>query len=154
MEERTQLIHQLERARQDLRAALEAIDPQIEICPGWTGKEMLAHIAGWDQVSIHSLRAHARGIEPDAPATGEFDLVNARFIKGYQALSYSQMASECERVRDELKTALAEMPKERFAEPFLFPWGERGTAAELAAVLAGHDREHARELQALSAGKG
>jgi hypothetical protein len=150
---RTELIHQLEEARQDLRSALEAIDPEMDICPGWTGKQMLAHIAGWDQVTIPSLRAHARGIEPGATATGDFDLVNAQFIAGYQALSYSQMASEFERVRDELKTALEQMPEERLGEPFLFPWGERGTVADLVAILAGHDGEHAQELQSLRAGK-
>jgi hypothetical protein len=153
MAARTQLIQQLEGARQELRAALEAIDPKMEICPGWTTKEMLAHIAGWDQVTIPSLHALARGIEPGAPAAGDFDLVNAEFIEGYQALSYSQMVSECERVRDELKTELAELPEERLAEPFLFPWGERGTVAELVAILAGHEEEHAKELQGLKAGR-
>lgn len=153
MEERTELIHQLEEARQELRAALEGIKSEMEICPGWTSKELLAHIAGWDQVTIPSLRAHARGIEPDASATGDFDLVNVQLIETYQALSHSRMAGECERVRDELKTAIEEMPEERLAEPFLFPWGERGTVAELVAILAGHDREHAQEIQALQTGK-
>jgi hypothetical protein len=152
MAESTQLIQQLEGARQELRVALEAIEPRMEICPGWTSKEMLAHIAGWDRVTIPSLRAHAAGIEPGAPAVGDFDLVNAQFIEGYQALSYSQMVSEFERVRQELKTALKEMPEERSAEPFLFPWGERGTIADLVAILAGHDEEHAKELQGLRAG--
>jgi len=150
---RTELIQRLEGARQELRAALEAIDPEMEICPGWTSKELLAHIAGWDRVTIPSLRAHAGGIEPGATAAGDLNLMNAQFIEGYQALSYSQMVSECERVRQELESALEEMPEEKFAEPFLFPWGERGTIADLVAILAGHDEEHARELQGLKAAR-
>jgi hypothetical protein len=148
-----QLIQQLEGARQGLRAALEAIDPKLEICPGWTSKEMLAHIAGWDQLTIPSLHAHAAGIESGAPAAGDFDLVNAEFIEGYQAFSYSQMVSEFELEREKLQTVLQEMPEEKFDEPFLFPWGERGTIADLVAILAGHDEEHAKELQSLKAGE-
>jgi hypothetical protein len=150
---RTQLIQQLERARQELWAALDEIDPAMEICPGWTSKEMLAHIAGWDRVTVPSLRAHADGIEPGAPAAGDIDLVNAQLVETYRALSYSQMVSEFERVREQFKTALQEMTEQKLAEPFLYPWGERGTIADLVAILAGHEEEHAREIQHLTAGK-
>ena len=61
MDEKAKLIQQLDEARAKMRAVLEGIDTRVEIYPTWTIKEVLAHIAGWDDVSASSLRLHAGG---------------------------------------------------------------------------------------------
>lgn len=41
-----------------MRTAIEGLDLHVEIYPGWTLKEVLAHITGWDDAAIASLHAH------------------------------------------------------------------------------------------------
>ena len=58
MDERTHLLTDLDEARQRMRTAIEGLDLHVEIYPGWTLKEVLAHITGWDDAAIASLHAH------------------------------------------------------------------------------------------------
>lgn len=149
MEERQRLIQQLDAAREKMRAVLADIDTQMVIYPGWTIKQVLAHIAGWDDANISSLRAHAGGEEPAAPAVRGIDFYNAQSVETREALSYEQTVKEWELARDQFKAVINEMPPEKFAERMLFPWGPTGTIARLVAIFANHEEEHAEEIQRL-----
>lgn len=151
MQEKTNLIQQLDEAREKMRAVLADIDIQMEIYPGWTIKQVLAHIAGWDDATISSLRAHAGGDEPATPAVRGIDFYNAQSVATRDALSYDHVIKEWELARDQLKTAINEMPPERFKESLIFPWGETGSIAQLVAIFAAHEEEHAEEIQEVKA---
>jgi len=144
---KTRLIQQLDEAREKMRAVLADIDIQMEIYPGWTIKHVLAHIAGWDDATSSSLRAHAGGDEPAAPAVRGIDFYNAQSVETREALDYDLIIKEWELAHNQLKAAINEMPLEKFKEPLLFPWGETGTVAQLVTIFASHEEEHAREIQ-------
>jgi hypothetical protein len=152
MDNRTRLIHDLRAARQEMRAAASQIDRDREIYPGWTIKHVLAHIAGWDDAIIASLRAHAGGEEPGTPATEGINFYNAQSVATRQELDYEHIAREWEVSRNELEEVLREMPAARFEETLLFPWGETGTIAYLVHIFEHHEREHAQEIRELLAG--
>ncbi len=149
MEERTRLIQQLDKAREKLRAVLVDIDTQMEVYPDWTIKHVLAHIAGWDDATIASLRAHAVGDEPGTPAVRGIDFYNAQSVATREALTYDQIVREWEHTREQLKAVINEMPSEKFEQPLIFPWGQSGTIAQVVAIFAHHEEEHAEEIQAL-----
>jgi hypothetical protein len=149
MEEKTRLIQQLDEAREKMRAVLADIDTQMEIYPTWTIKHVLAHITGWDEATTSSLRAHAGGEEPAVPAVRGIDFYNAQSVATREALSYEQIVKEWELARRELKAAINKMPDEIFNEPLLLPWGQTGTIAQVVAIFANHEEEHAREIQEL-----
>jgi uncharacterized protein (TIGR03083 family) len=151
MEEKERLIRQLDEAREAMRAVLADIDPTLEVYPTWTIKHVLAHITGWDDACISSLRAHAGGNEPPTPAVEGINAYNAQSVATRQALDYRQVVKEWEAARAQLKTVLNEMPPDKFQEPLLFPWGPRGKIARLIAIFAGHEKEHAQEIQELKA---
>ena len=151
MEEKTRLIQQLDAARVKMRAELADIDQQVEIYPGWTIKHVLAHIAGWDDATIASLRAHAGGEEPGTPATEGIDAYNEASVATRDPLSYDRIAKEWELARDQLKAAIKDMPPEKFDEPLLFPWGETGTVAQIVGIFAHHENGHAEEIRQLKA---
>jgi hypothetical protein len=151
-EERARLIEQLDEAREKMRAVLVDIDTRMEIYPSWTIKHVLAHITGWDDATIASLRAHAGGDEPGTPASRGIDVYNAESVETRDALDYEHIIQEWELARDQLKDAINEMPTEKLVEPLLFPWGQTGTVAQIVAIFANHEEEHAREIQALRAG--
>jgi hypothetical protein len=151
MDEKAKLIQQLDEARAKMRAVLEGIDTRVEIYPTWTIKEVLAHIAGWDDVSASSLRLHAGGHEPPTPAARGIDYYNAESVATRAALSYQQVVQEWELAREEFKAALLALSPEKLAEPFIFPWGPTGTVALLVRIFAEHEEEHAAEIAALKA---
>jgi len=153
MDETLRLIRQLDTARQQMRVALIGFARQTEVYPRWTVKQLLAHVAGWDDAATSSLRAHAGGAEPATPAASGIDEYNVHSVETRDALNYEQVVAEWELARDQLKLALFEMPAERFAERLLYPWGRSGTIARLVAILADHEEEHAEEIRQLGAGE-
>ncbi|MCP4543179.1 MAG: DinB family protein [Chloroflexi bacterium] len=151
MDEKTRLIQKLDVSRAKIKAALADIDQQTEIYPTWTIKHILAHIAGWDDAAIASLRAHAGGDKPATPATEGIDAYNEASVATREALSYDRIAREWELARDQFKDAIREMPPEKLAEPLLFPWGETGTVAQIVHIFAHHENGHAEEIRQLEA---
>jgi len=149
MEEKKRLIQRLDAAHAKMKAALAEVDTQMEIYPDWTIKHVLAHIAGWDDATVSSLRAHAGGEEPATPAVRGIDFYNAQSVTTRESLSYEHIVKEWELAREQLKVAINDMPPERLAEPLLFPWGETGTIAQLVAIFASHEEEHTRDIQEL-----
>ena len=149
MEERTLLIQQLAQAHEKMRAVLADVDTQMEIYSHWTIKHVLAHIAGWDDASIASLRAHVAGDEPGAPAARGIDFYNAQAVETREPLRYDQVVKEWELARGQLETIINEMPPEKFKEPLLFAWGQTGTIAQLGAIFARHEERHAEEIRKL-----
>ena len=55
------LIERLQHARKPLEDLLPKAPPEKEIYANWTVKELLAHLTGWDDVTIEALQAHGRG---------------------------------------------------------------------------------------------
>jgi hypothetical protein len=55
MDEREILIQGLEKARTKLLGVVDQFDPSLEVYPHWTIKELLAHLAGWDDAIIDTL---------------------------------------------------------------------------------------------------
>jgi hypothetical protein len=149
MDEPIRLIQQLDQSRERLRAAVARMDTRIEIYPGWTAKQLLAHICGWDEATMASLRAHARGIEPAVPAAQGIDPYNAESVETREALSYEQTVKEWELTREQLKAVLLEMPQEKFEQPLVVPWGPTSSVARLVNVFVEHEREHAEEIEKL-----
>ena len=151
MEERTRLIQRLDEAREKMRAVLVDIDTQMEIYPNWTIKHVLAHIAGWDDASIASLRAHITGDEPGTPAALGIDFYNAQSVATRESLNYDQIVQEWELAREQLKTIINELPADKLKEPLLFAWGHKGTVAQLVAIFAHHEESHTEDVRKLKA---
>ncbi len=150
MEENVRLIQQLDRARDALQSALTGIPAQQEIYPGWTVKHLLAHFTGWDEVTVVALRAHIAGEDPGPPTASDIEQYNTEAIAARESFSDEQVARECEKVREQLKTLIANMPPAKLADPLLFPWGPTGTVAQIVAIFAEHELEHAQEIEGMN----
>jgi hypothetical protein len=148
-EEKARLIQQLNQARQTMHTLLAELDTQTEFYPGWTAKHLLAHITGWDDATTFSLRAHAGGQEPATLAVQGIDAYNAESVATRETLNYQQIVKEWELAREQLKAAILEMPEDLLGKPLLLPWGGKGTVAQIVAIFAQHEKEHAEEIHAL-----
>jgi hypothetical protein len=151
MGDRAALVEQLDQAREGMRASLEAASAGTEVYGDWTVKDMVAHLTAWELVSTASLRAHAAGGDGGTPAAQGIDAHNAEAVASRRALAYERVIGEWEEARLELKAAIEEMPEDRLRESMLFPWGPRGTVAQIVGILAHHEGEHGEEIEQLLA---
>jgi hypothetical protein len=142
------LVARLKAARQPLESLLPKTPTDKEIYAGWTIKELLAHMSGWDDVIIEALRAHARG-EPVSPtvSTG-INAYNARIVSTREGLSLEHVIQEWRATRQALLRALKDLPDEKFNLALTFPWGETGTVAYLIEIFIEHEEDHGKHLAA------
>lgn len=138
---------------EDRRAALKALVAEAEahrekeIYRGWTLKEFLAHMSGWDDAVIESLRAHATGGAFDTPAARGVDVYNAQTVSTRETLDYDHVRREWDRTHELILQAIRDLPEEKFHQPLTFAWGEFGTVAYLVEIFVKHEEEHAHHLR-------
>lgn len=146
-----QLIAELDQAREMMRALLYDLEKahaeSRELYPTWTIKELLAHIAGWDDACIASLQAFSQGNVPATPAARGIDLYNASTVAEREALPLEHVIKEWEKTREIFKQTIRQVPAEKLAERFVFPWGQQGTLEAMVMVFAEHETEHAEEIR-------
>lgn len=152
LEAREQLLHDLDVARAQTLALLQTLEAASELYPGWTVKEFLAHLTGWDESTTAALRAHAAGIEPGRPAYRGIDSYNAESVSARANLDYLHVKGEWQAARESLKAAVRDLPAAKFAQPVVFPWGPTGAVSTLVKIMIHHEHEHAEELRQLLVG--
>lgn len=152
MEQNERLIERLDQGRRALQGMMIDLDRSLEICPGWTIKEVLAHVAGWDEIATGALRAHAAGAVPAPLDPPGIDDCNEAMVRRCEALSFDEVVQYWRKARRELKETLIDMPPEKLNQQLLYPWGERGNAARIVAILTEHEKEHADEIRELGRG--
>ena len=148
MNEREALIQQLVEARAEIAALLPEIDPQKHIYPDWTVKELLAHMTGWDDAVIASLRAHIGGMEPGTPASRGIDVYNAETVSTRESINFEAVKREWEQTRSILLDILRDMTEEKYMQPLVVPWGGDASVAQLIRVFIHHEtEEHGKDLR-------
>ena len=146
MDLKAALVHRLDEARAGLESVLPRVDPAKQIYPNWTLKQMLDHIAGWDDAVIASLNAHMDGKSAGTPADRGIDYYNAQTVSTRESISFDQTLHEFQTSRQLLKQAIQTMSEEKLTEPLIVPWGGRGTVSEIIEIFSGHEEEHTADL--------
>jgi uncharacterized protein (TIGR03083 family) len=155
MDEGERLIERLNQSRSAMQRALSSVDTQREICPGWTIREVLAHIAGWDDVVTSTVHSHLAGQTPPPLEVPGIDAYNALLIARCETLAYEEVVQYWRAARRQFVEAIAEAPPEKLRDRVEFPWGETGNIARGVSILVEHEREHATEiLEMMSAKEG
>jgi hypothetical protein len=149
-----QFVKRLTQAREEVQALLPDIDIHMEIYPGWTIKEMLAHLAGWDDATILALKAYIAGEPPPTPADRGLDAYNAQTIAERSGLNYDQIVREWEWVRGQLIPILYQIEEEKLGTIIVSPWGDSMTIAHLLNIMIEHEEEHAEVIRACMANPG
>jgi hypothetical protein len=143
---RDQVIQILTLAQTEMRQAADQISPEREISPGWQIREVLAHIAGWDELLASVLDAHGAGKQYSQGEFPDTDSFNQQSLEARAGLSLEQVTTDWEACRESLIGVLQEMAPERFEQPVLFPWGQVGTVEDILRGFAAHERRHAGEI--------
>ena len=143
---------QLDAGWQRLQRVIEQLGPnglQRPINGGWTVKEMLAHLAFWDETSLPVIESLYRG-KPELPTATWYggddlevgphapwpdaDTHNAREARWARHHTTEEVLARLQRARDQLKRILATVTDEEGRGPI----GEQWSAAEVNRHVQGH----------------
>lgn len=146
LNEKRQLIQELNAAREELWALLDQLDETTIIYPGWTKREFFAHVAGWEAMVFDVFRRHLAHQPPDDYGYTDLDSANARFVSVRQSTTLKDAKLECEINRFAILTLLNDVND--FNEVIEFPWGEE-TVTTFIQGAVDHERIHAADIAKL-----
>ena len=148
--EKKRLLDSLTEAHLSTRVTLDEVDLEMPVYKdsGWRVRDILGHIATWDQEIANSLHAYRAGSEYLTPDLDEEEVeFNESAVLKQQKLSTQQILEEFEMAYDEFRKAIQEIPDDRFPGDLLYPWGdERGDIATLVNYMIEHAIEHRDEI--------
>jgi uncharacterized damage-inducible protein DinB len=145
MDGKRQMLQELQAARDELWAALETLDENTEIYPGWKKREFFTHVAGWEAMVFDVFHRHVTHQEPkDYGYAGE-DKANERFVQVRQSLTLEDARLECEINRFAILTLLESMEAD---EEIQLPWGTETVTKFLRGAID-HERRHTTDIRQL-----
>jgi hypothetical protein len=149
--EKKHLLEKLTETHRATRVLLDSVDLEMPVYKdtGWRVRDIVGHLATWDQEVAKSLKTYQTGSEYVIPDIDDDETdYNENAVLEQQKLSTQQILNEFEQAHDELRKAVEEMPTDRFPGDMLYPWGnERGNIAQLVEYMLEHAVEHQDEIK-------
>jgi len=152
------MAEQIDRARilNEMRinyAALEEILAPLDktqcttegVIPGWSIKDMLAHIASWHHRLLTWLDAATRNEEPAISGINsveEMDALNAQFYQENKSRPLDEVLTDFRTTYLQITHKIQAMHEEDLISPHRFPWSD---GAPLWHLVAGDTYEHYQE---------
>ena len=144
MSDRDELLSRLQESRDELVSAIRGL-PEDKLTAAfageWTAKDIMAHIASWDEFSASDLRRIGCGRIPCLAAfrETEVDDWNAFLMRPRRVFPLPQIQAEFEEARAEMLAALNDLPEQLMA---------RGTMVHnIVGVFANHEKSHAQQIR-------
>ena len=142
---RASLCALLEDARHELLAAFDGLpDEQMEVPlpDGWSVKDILAHVAMWDEMELPDMRRAARGSARVLDGLDEdetlVDLWNEVQFRLRRRLPVKQVLMELEEARASVIEFLEAVAEERLTSGFV---------PAACVIQSRHDRQHAAQIR-------
>ena len=152
---REEAVVKLRATRRQLYEALSGIVDEDLVRPNavgkWTIKDLLGHLAAWDEETLRVIQAFIMQSEPVYSYTiserGEFAVWNAEQITARQDHSLEAIRNELDNARRDLIQVIQGVSDQVLLRSKMTPWGRSRTSLELLDELAAHDLEHAKDVQ-------
>src|SRR6266498_4796815 len=97
--DKTAWMDEMDQARVELWMIVDALDPEIDVCPGWNKRDFFAHIAGWEacvyEVFINNSTSTPLKTYPYNNLKN-LDEANAAFVAERQSGTMDNIKLECE----------------------------------------------------------
>jgi hypothetical protein len=133
-------------ALEEILASLDKTQYFIEgVIPGWSIKDILAHIASWQHRLLRWLDAAVRNVEPAISGPNnvdEMDALNAQFYEENKALPLDEVLTDFRTTHQHIMDIVQAMPTEDLISPHRFSWSN---GIPLWQAIAGDTYEHFRE---------
>ena len=147
MSDLSDLIKSIDSVRNEMKVMVESTDPGLEICPGWTTKEVVGHITAWEIVIHKAIKAFRSGDPPYFLREQDFDLFNKGEVEKRSEWTLDEVIREWEEVRENLKKTIVELNENDLPTEMVLPWGSERSVQELIEIIAEHEQEHAEDVK-------
>ena len=138
-----------EGAHRDFRQALEAMTPeqmlQESSDPGWTNKDIVAHLASIDQRLRGQIQAALDGTAWNPPE--DVDTFNARMVAERKGWTLEQVRAELDKSRDETLVLFNSVKENELDRYIDHPRRGRVSILDLVGNAGRHIQTHASEMR-------
>jgi uncharacterized damage-inducible protein DinB len=145
------IVTRLAESRQDLRRATQGLSEeqmtQVQVEGVWTIKDVLGHIASWEEICLEPLRRYADGDPFEAKVIKDYMILNEELAARKQDTPLDVILDEWDAIRQELVATSSKLSAEQWALRVVFPWGDEGPVAEMLDELHQHELEHVHAIQ-------
>jgi hypothetical protein len=141
-----EMVAKMEQARAQLNNALDSVAPQSEIYPTWKVKQVMDHIAGWDELVYSSLQAYKDGVSPKPMVEDGIDPFNAASVAARKDLSVQQSRLAYDAARQRVIQLMHVLPSEMLTQKYPAPWGGLCTISSIVRIFVSHEQEHAQHI--------
>ncbi|MCP4543284.1 MAG: DinB family protein [Chloroflexi bacterium] len=145
------MLTKLAKSRRDLHQAVKGLSEeemtQVQVEGVWTIKDVLGHIASWEEICLEPLRPYADGKPFQVADVKDYLASNEGLVAGKQDTPLDAIVDELNTIRQELAATVSKLSVEQWERTVIFPWGDEGTVAELLDELYEHELEHLNAIQ-------
>jgi hypothetical protein len=141
----TVLLAEIDQVRTGMGKVVQEIDTKLMIYPGWTIKEMIAHITAWEVVIQKAFQAYIAGDPPYFLREQDFDIFNEEAVDFRSSWSLEQVLQEWRDVRKNLINTIHKLKETDLLVEMVLPWGSERTVAELIEIIGEHEGDHMEE---------
>jgi hypothetical protein len=151
---RTELVARVRADRARLEATLSRMSEEQLVQPGvegdWSAKDIMAHIAAWEQRMVSWIDEALRGKIPAQPADDvELDRINAAIYEESQDRPLTEVLAEFETSYQVALAAAGTTPEADLMDPHRFAWRQGEPLWEMVASNTyWHYEEHGDPLRA------
>lgn len=151
---REEAVVKLRASRRQLYEALAGMSDEDLVRPNavekWTVKDLLGHLAAWDEETLRVIQAFIMQAEPQYSYAisdrSDFAVWNAEQIAIRREHSLEAIRSELENARRDLIQVIQGVSDQVLMRAKTTPWGKPRTSLELLDELVAHDQEHAKDI--------
>jgi uncharacterized damage-inducible protein DinB len=146
-----EVLARLAESRQTLHQAIEGLSkeemtqPQVEGV--WTVKDVLGHIASWEETCLEPLRRYADGGPFAVEVIEDYMAWNNEQAARKRDIPLDTILDELATVRQGLVEAASRLSAGQWKQRVPFSWGGKGTIADTLEGLRVHEMEHVRHIQ-------
>jgi uncharacterized damage-inducible protein DinB len=141
----------LAESRRALHHAIEGLSEEemtrIQVEGVWTIKDILGHIASWEETCLEPLRRYADGAPFEVEVIEDYLTWNDEQAARKRDVPLDAILDELATVRQELIEAASRLSAGQRERRVPFSWGGEGTIAEVLDVFYRHELEHVRSIQ-------
>jgi uncharacterized damage-inducible protein DinB len=141
----------LAESRQTLHQAIEGLSEeemtQVQVEGVWTIKDVLGHIASWEETCLEPLQRYTDGGPFEVQVIEDYMAWNDEQAARKRDVPLDAILDELATIRQELVEAASRLSAGQWKQRVPFSWGGRGTIAEVLDVFYQHELGHVRHIQ-------
>jgi uncharacterized damage-inducible protein DinB len=141
----------LAESRQTLHQAIEGLSEeemtQVQVEGVWTVKDVLGHIASWEETCLEPLQRYADGSPFEVQVIEDYMAWNDEQAARKRDVPLDAILDELATIRQGLVKAASRLSAGQWKQRVPFSWGGRGTIVEVLDVFYQHELEHVRSIQ-------